>query len=299
MSIATAEAPTTQPHASGPRRARRARRTAPLPQFGRYLLLIVVACAAIGPLYWLFTAAVKPSVDIYRYPPVWLPTHLRWSNFSDAWHAAPLGRFFVNSVVVSLIGTALELVSALLCAYAFAFLRFPGKRVLFLVLLGAMMVPGHVTLLPNYLTIANLGWLNTYQGLIVPGLGSVFGTFLLRQHLLTLPHEILDAATVDGAGHLRILWRVVLPLSRPMLVTVGIITLVAKWNDFIWPLIVTNSDNMRTIPVGLLFLKSQEGYNNWGAIMAATVLVVLPMLVIFFFAQRQIIAGLTQGATKG
>ncbi|MGA8113886.1 MAG: carbohydrate ABC transporter permease [Actinocatenispora sp.] len=280
----------------GPTRGRRD--GGALPRVLRYALLIVVACVAIAPLYWLFTAAVKPSVDIYRYPPVWLPTHLRWANFTDAWHAAPLGRFFLNSVLVSLIGTVLELVSATLCAYAFAFLRFPAKRLLFVVLLGAMMVPGHVTLLPNYLTIADLGWLDTYQGLVVPGLGSVFGTFLLRQYMLTLPREILDAATVDGAGHLRTMLRVVLPLSRPMLVTVGIITLVAKWNDFIWPLIVTNSDNMRTIPVGLMFLKSQEGYNNWGAIMAATVLVILPILVVFFFAQRQIIAGLTQGATK-
>jgi multiple sugar transport system permease protein/sn-glycerol 3-phosphate transport system permease protein len=264
-----------------------------------HALLAVVGVVTIAPIYWLVTSAVKPTVDINRYPPVWLPLHLRWANFADAWHAAPLGRFLLNSFVVTVTGTVLELACAVLCAYAFAFLRFPGKRVLFLVLLGAMMVPGHVTLLPNYLTIASLGWVNTYQGLIVPGLGSVFGTFLLRQHMLTLPPEIMDAAKVDGAGHLRTMVRVVLPLSRPMIVTVAVITLVNKWNDFIWPLIVTNSDDMRTVPVGLLFLKSQEGYSNWGAIMAATVLVILPVLAVFFVAQRQIIAGLTQGAVKG
>jgi sn-glycerol 3-phosphate transport system permease protein len=264
-----------------------------------YLLLILVGLIAVAPLYWLAASALKPSVDIYRYPPIWIPTHLRWANFSDAWRAAPLGRFFLNSLLVSVLGTALELVFAILCAYAFAFLRFPAKRLLFLVLLGAMMVPGNVTLLPNYLTIADLGWVNSYQGLIVPGLGSVFGTFLLRQYMLTLPDAILDAARVDGAGHLRTLLKIVLPVSRPMVVTVAIVTLVTKWNEFIWPLIVTNSDNMRTVPVGLLQLKSQEGYNNWGAILAGTVLAVVPMLVVFFFAQRQLVAGLTQGATKG
>ena len=278
-----------------------ARRSGRAGRILRYVLLVVLACVVLGPIYWLVTSALKPTADIYTYPPTWLPNplHLRWANFADAWHAAPFGRFFLNSLVVTAIGTVGEMLCATLCAYAFAFLRFPFKKVLFGVLLGAMMVPGHVTLLPNYLTISDLGWINTYQGLIFPGLGSVFATFLLRQHMLTLPGEVLDAARVDGAGHLRTMFRVVLPLSRPMLVTAGVITLVAKWNDFIWPLIVTNSTNMRTVPIGLLFLKTQEGYNNWGAIMAATVLVIVPVLVVFFFAQRQIVAGLTQGATKG
>ncbi|GIH15784.1 carbohydrate ABC transporter permease [Rugosimonospora africana] len=285
----TVRTPTARPRRAGWPKSR-------LPM---YLVLIVVGLVFVGPLYWLAASALKPTVDIYRYPPIWVPFHLRWANFSDAWHAAPVGRFFVNSVLVSTVATAVELVFATLCAYAFAFLRFPAKRVLFLVLLGAMMVPGNVTLLPNYLTISDLGWVNTYQGLIVPGLGSVFGTFLLRQHMLTLPDAILDAARMDGASHLRTLVKIVLPVSRPMVVTVGIVTLVTKWNDFIWPLIVTNSNNMRTVPVGLLLLKSQEGYNNWGAILAGAVLAVVPVLVVFFFAQRHLVAGLTQGATKG
>jgi multiple sugar transport system permease protein/sn-glycerol 3-phosphate transport system permease protein len=161
------------------------------------------------------------------------------------------------------------------------------------------MVPGHVTLLPNYLTVSELGWINTYQGIVIPGVASAFGAFLLRQHMLTLPGELVEAARMDGAGHLRTLWSVVLPLSRPMLVTVGIVSLVSKWNDFIWPLIVTNTASMRTLPVGLLLLKNQEGYTNWGAVMAATMFVVAPVLVLFFLAQRHIVAGLTRGAVKG
>lgn len=272
--------------------AHRARR------IGLYALLVLVALIAGGPLYWLITSALKTNPQINSYPPHWFPTQLRWSNFSDAWNAAPFGRFFLNSLVVSVVGTAIELTAALLCAYAFVFLPFPGKRWLFMFLLGAMMVPGHVTLLPNFLTIAQLGWVNTWAGLIAPGLGSVFGTFLLRQHMMTLPAEVMDAARIDGAGHLRTLFRVVLPMSRPMVITVAIVVMVTKWNDFIWPLIVTSSDNMRTLPVGLLFLKNQETYANWGAILAGTVMVIVPVLVVFFIAQRYIIAGLTQGAGK-
>ncbi|MDW6064891.1 carbohydrate ABC transporter permease [Streptomyces sp. FXJ1.4098] len=267
-------------------------------RLGLYALLVLVALIAAGPLYWLASSALKTNPQIYAYPPHWVPTDLRWSNFTDAWNAAPFDRFFLNSLVVSVVGTAIELCSALLCAYAFVFLPFPGKKWLFLFLLGAMMVPGHVTLLPNFLTIAQLGWVNTWAGLIAPGLGSVFGTFLLRQHMLTLPKEVMDAARIDGAGHLRTLFRVVLPMSRPMVITVAIVIMVTKWNDFIWPLIVTSSADMRTLPVGLLFLRDQETYANWGAILAGTVMVILPVLIVFFIAQRYIIAGLTQGAGK-
>ncbi len=267
-------------------------------RLGLYVLLVLVALIAGGPLYWLVSSALKTNPEIYSYPPHWIPIHLRWSNFSDAWTAAPFGRFFLNSLIVSVVGTVIELCAALLCAYAFVFLPFPGKKGLFLFLLGAMMVPGHVTLLPNFLTIAQLGWVNSYQGLIAPGLGSVFGTFLLRQHMLTLPQEVTDAAKVDGAGHLRTLFRVVLPMSRPMVITVALVVMVGKWNDFIWPLIITSSSDMRTLPIGLLFLKNTETFANWGAILAGAVMVIVPVLVVFFFAQRYIIAGLTQGAGK-
>ena len=267
-------------------------------RFGLYVLLALVAIIAGGPLYWLLSSAVKTNPDIYSYPPQWFPTDLRWSNFSDAWTAAPFGRFFLNTLIVSVVGTAIELCAALMCAYAFVFLPFPGKKPLFFFLLGAMMVPGHVTLLPNFLTVAELGWVNSYAGLIAPGLGSVFGTFLLRQHMLTLPQEVTDAAKIDGAGHLRTLVRVVLPMSRPMVITVALVVMVGKWNDFIWPLIITSSDSMRTLPIGLLFLKNTETFTNWGAILAGAVMVIVPVLVVFFIAQRYIIAGLTQGAGK-
>jgi len=264
-----------------------------------YVLLIIVGLAAIIPVYWLISSSVKPSGEIFVFPPKWFPTAFHWENFVDAWHSAPFGRFYINSFVVTIVGSLLQICVAVLSSYAFVFLRFPRKNLIFGIFLGAMMVPGTVVLLPNYLTIANLGWVNSYAGLIAPGVGSVFAMFLLRQHLLTLPHEIIEAARVDGAGHLRTLWSIVLPISKPMVVTVMIVSLVEKWNDFIWPLIVTNTDSMRTLPVGLLMLKNDEGFTNWGAVMAATCFVVIPVLVVFFFAQKQIVAGLTQGATKG
>lgn len=272
-----------------------------LGRVGLYLLMILVGVVALVPIYWLLTSAVKfpDAIFDFQLPDGLFPTRWRFENFADAWNAAPFGRMYLNSIIVTVIGTALQICVAVLAAYGFSFLRFPAKGPLFLLMLGAMMVPGNVVLLPNYFTVAQLGWINTYPGLIVPGIGSVFAMFLLRQHMLTLPREVIEAATVDGASHGRILWSVVLPMSRPMVVTVVIISLVERWNDFIWPLVVTSTDSMRTLPIGLLQLKNLEGYTNWGAVMAGSVLVVVPVLVVFFFAQRQIVTGLTQGATKG
>lgn len=274
-------------------------RSRPAGRFMLYAALVVVTVVFLGPLYWLLSSTVKASGDIYRYPTNWLPTDLHFENFSQAWDAAPFGDFFINSLIVTVVGAAIKLFNATATAFAFTFLRFPFKRVLFLLILGTLMVPGNVTLLVNYLTASNLGWINTYAGIIIPSAGSAFGTFLLRQHMLTLPREVLEAARVDGAGHLRILWQIVIPMSRPMLVTVGIIAVVEVWNEFIWPLIITNTNDMRTLPIGLLFLKSEEGYNNWGAIMAGTTMVALPVLLLFLVTQRYIVAGLTSGAVKG
>ena len=235
-------------------------------------------------------------------PPVWVPSNPRWENFVDAWNAAPFDRFYINTIVTTLGGTGLELINATLTAYALAFLRFPKKNWVFLGLLLALMVPTQVTILPNYITLANVfgqSWINTYQGIILPGAAVAFGTFLLRQAFLGLPREVLDAARVDGCGHLRLLWDIVVPMSQPVLVTFGLISLVAKWNDYLWPLIITNTENMRTLTVGITYLFDQEGNTQWGVVMAAAIFVIVPLLLVYVFAQKYIIAGLTSGATKG
>ncbi|MGV9798558.1 carbohydrate ABC transporter permease [Mycobacterium sp. NPDC003449] len=264
-----------------------------------YAMLAVAAALFLIPMYWLFSSALKDESEIYQYPLQLVPSSLRWQNFGDAWNAAPFDHFLINSAITTVIGAAAKLAMACTTAYAFAFVRFPLKNVLFLLLLAAMMIPGNVTLIVNYLTVSELGWLNTYAGLIVPGIGSVFGTFLLRQHMLTIPREILEAAEVDGAGHWRRLVEIVLPMSRSGVITVGLLSIIDEWNSFIWPLIVTNTASMRTLPIGLFFLRNEEGVNNWGPIMAGTVFVLLPMLILFLFAQRFIVSGLTHGAIKG
>lgn len=260
--------------------------------------LILVGLVFLVPFYWMLSSAFKPEEEIYRWPLQWVPSALVFDHFERAWEAVPFGQFFVNSVVVTTVGSTLKVLLAVFGAYAFAFLRFPGKKWIFVAVLGALMVPGHVTLLVNYVTIGNLGLINTYAGIFLPGLASAFGTFLLRQHFMSLPKEVLEAAELDGCGHLRRLVHFVLPMSKPAIVTVALIAVIDEWNDFIWPLLVTNSLQARTLPIGLMFLKETEGVDQWGPIMAGTVIVMLPMLLLFPFAQRYIIAGLAGAAVR-
>jgi len=261
------------------------------------MLLAVVVIGA--PMYWMLTTAFKTNREIYSAPPTWIPVAPTLENFVIAWHAAPFGRFYVNSIVVTSVTALGKMLNAVFCGYAFAYLRFPKKNLLFILVLCALMIPEEVTILPNFLTVARLHWVNTYLGLIVPALGSAFGTFLMRQHFLSLPREVLEAAEVDGASHVQTLWRVVLPMSRPVLATLLLLTVVQRWNDFLWPLIVTNSSSMRTLPIGIFTLFQQEGTTVWGAVMAGALFVVLPVLILYLWAQRYIVEGIASGAVKG
>lgn len=264
-----------------------------------YALMLLMLLVMGLPIYWMFSAAFKENAEIYSQTVSWIPREPTLENFSRAWRAAPFGRYYLNTIITTVLGSGAEILLATTSAYAFAFLRFPRKDVIFLLLLAALMVPDQVTILPNYLTIARLGWIDTYQGIIVPGASVAYGTFLLRQSFLALPREVLDAANVDGAGHLRILWSIVIPLARPALVTFGLISIVAKWNNFLWPLIATNSQEMRVLPIGIYRLLDQEGTTQWGTIMAGTIFVVLPILIVFLWAQKHIVEGIAAGAVKG
>jgi sn-glycerol 3-phosphate transport system permease protein len=267
-----------------------------------YLAMLVAVVLVGTPIYWMIAGSLKTTQEIFTFPPQWIPQHPRWRNFPDAWHAAPFGRFYINSLIITSVGTTIKLLNAVFTAYALVFLRFPKKNLIFIVILAGLMVPEQVTILPNYVRLANIfghNWINTYQGLILPGAAIAFGTFLLRQSFLGLPHEVIDAARVDGCGHLRLLKDMVVPMSRPAIVTVTLLVAVAKWNEFLWPLIITNTDHMRPLTVGLTYLVNHEGNTQWGVVMAATIFVVVPLLVVFAFAQRLIIAGITAGATKG
>jgi sn-glycerol 3-phosphate transport system permease protein len=251
------------------------------------------------PVYWMIIGAFKNNAEIYRIPPTWLPLEPTFSNFGKAWRSAPFGRYYVNTIITTLFGSGFEIFFAVTSAYAFVFLRFPKKEWLFLFLLATLMVPGQVTILPNYLTVARLGWINTYQGIIVPGASVAYGTFLLRQYYRILPRDILDAARVDGAGHLRTLWEIVLPLAQPAIVSFALISVVAKWNDFLWPLLVTNTRDMRVLPIGIYWLRVEEGTIDWGVVMSGTLFVVVPVVIVFLYAQRYIVEGIAAGAVKG
>jgi sn-glycerol 3-phosphate transport system permease protein len=271
-----------------------------------YLAMAAVVLLIGLPVWWMLSGSLKTSQEIYTFPPDWIPRNPRWSNFADAWRSAPFDRFYLNSIITTIAGSALEVTNAALSAYALAYLRFPYKNVIFALLLAALMIPSQVTILPNYVffgaTVYDLlgeSWVNTYQAIVLPGASVAFGTFLLRQSFLGLPREVLDAAKVDGAGHLRTLWDVVLPMARPVLVTFGLISVVAKWNDYLWPLVITQTENMRTLTVGISSFFDMEGNTDWGVVMAATIFVIFPLLVVFVFVQRFIIEGLTAGATKG
>lgn len=251
------------------------------------------------PVYWMIIGAFKNTAEVYQIPPTWIPQTPTLANFSNAWRSAPFGQYYINTLITTIFGSGFEIFFAVTSAYAFVFLRFPKKDWLFLILLAALMVPGQVTILPNYLTIARLNWINTYQGIILPGASVAYGTFLLRQYYLTLPKDILDASKVDGAGHVRTLWSIVLPLAKPAIVSFGLLSVVGKWNDFLWPLIVTNTKDMRVLPIGIYWLLVEEGTIDWGVVMAGTLFVVLPVVLVFLYAQRYIVEGIAAGAVKG
>lgn len=268
------------------------------------LLCAVAAWAGVAllalPFFWLAISALKPLPDLFAYPPKWWPSEVQWSNFAVAWNAAPLGRFFVNSIVTGIVTTTLQIAFAALMAYAFCWLRVPGKSLLFLAVLATLMIPEEMKLVPNYLLLARLGWIDTYSALIVPPIAHAFPVFVLYQQFRVLPHDYVEAAQIDGAGHLRRLWMVVAPLSRPVVVATTLIAFLGRWNDYLWPLVVTNRIEMRTLPVGLAYLKQvqEQGIPHWNVVMAAAIICIAPMVTAYAFAQRHFVAGLTQGGLK-
>ncbi|HSM54894.1 MAG TPA: carbohydrate ABC transporter permease [Candidatus Sulfomarinibacteraceae bacterium] len=264
-----------------------------------FALLTIVAIILGLPFFWMIITALKPVHEVIIYPPRWLPQEIRLENFVDAWNAAPFGRFYINSIVTGVATTLLQVVFAAFMAYAFVFIRFPYKRFLFLLVLATMMVPLEMKLVPNYILLAKLDWINTYWALIIPPAAHAFPVFVLEQQFRTLPRDLIDAAKVDGASHFQILVRIVTPVSRPLLAAVGLVSFVGRWNDYLWPLIVTNEVTMRTLPIGLAYLQeTQEGSNRWNLLMAGTIFVIIPILILFIMTQKQFVEGITRGAVK-
>jgi sn-glycerol 3-phosphate transport system permease protein len=267
---------------------------------GGYVPLILATLVVFLPLLWMVLSSFKQPGEIITMDLKVLPESLNLENYQIAMTTVPFGQFFLNSTIVTVAGASVKVILAILTAYALVFVRFPFKNAIFMLILVALMVPPQVSILPNYILISGMGGKNTLWGIILPGLGTAFGTFLLRQHFLTLPSSILESAEIDGAGHWRRLWRIVVPISVPSIATVGLVTIVSEWNEYIWPLIITDRPETMTLPVGLTLLQNSESNaSGWGILMAGAVLVIVPILVIFAALQRYIVAGLTQGSVTG
>lgn len=264
-----------------------------------YLPILVALLVIVLPLVWMLSSSFKPLNEIVTLSPSLLPQEPTAANYETVADRVPLLRLLRNSVIVTAVGGFVKVLLAVTTAYALVFINVRGKNIIFLGILVALMVPAEVSMLPNYMTISALGGVNTLWGIILPGLGTAFGTFLMRQHFKALPIELFEAAELDGAGHLRKLWQIAVPVSTPAIATVALVTIVNEWNSFLWPLIITDRVDTMTLPVGLNLLRSiEDTTSSYGILMAGAVLVIVPMLIIFAALQRYIVAGLTQGAVK-
>lgn len=257
-----------------------------------HAVLLSGSVVMLVPFLWMLSTSLKAPGQVFTAPPQWIPRPVVWQNYLEAVSIMPFGRFFLNSLIQSSGVTVLQLLTSSLAAFAFARLRFRGRDTLFLLYLATLMIPFPVTLIPNFIVIRFLGWVDTFRALILPPSFSPFSTFLLRQFFLTIPLDLDDAARIDGASSFDIWWRIALPLSKPALATLAIFTFMGQWNDFLWPLVVTNSLEMRTLPVGLSSFQSRYAI-QWHLLMAGSTIALLPVLVLFVVGQRYFIQGIT------
>lgn len=261
--------------------------------------LMFGAIIMILPLYWMVATSLKSYPETLAYPPKFIPSVPQWINYVDAWHSQTyFARYFYNSFYVTIVTMVTEVVMTIFASYAFARMKFLGKNILFALFLSTMMIPGEVLLVPNFITITKLNWYDTYAAMIVPFTVSVFAIFLLRQHFLQIPFELQEAAYLDGAGHTRFLFQIMIPLSRPPIATIALLKFIGSWNAFLWPLLVTQSAQLRTVPIGLMSLMQDEGlkYHIW---MAAATLAMIPVLVVFLAAQKQFLESVAKSGLKG
>lgn len=264
------------------------------------IFLIGTGLLVAMPIFLAVFTSFKLPNDITNYPPTLLPDVWTFENYVTAWTSKPFFRFFLNSIIQTGVIVLFQVLFSILAAYAFAVLEFPGRDVLFYVILASLMVPFQLTFIPNFILISNWGWANTYMGLTVPFLASAFGVFLLRQFFLSVPKDFHDSATIDGASSWTYLWKILVPLSKGAISAFAIFAFISAWSQYLWPLIITNDENMRTIQIAIrFFLFDQERGADWGAIMAAAVIALIPTLAIFLIAQKQLVKGIAMTGLKG
>lgn len=263
-----------------------------------HAILVAGILVVVGPFLWMLLSSVKPEGEIRRIPPTWWPQTFTLDNYDQLLSRLDFPLFFGNSLLVAAVVTLGNLVFCSALGYALAKLRFPGRRALFAIVLGTLMVPAMVTFVPQFVLVSNMGLVNTYAGLVLPFLATPFGVFLMRQYLLSIPDELVEAARVDGAGELRIFVRIVLPLCRPALATLGILTFLASWNNFLWPLVVATTEDKYTLPVALALYSVGQNRIEFGLVLAGAVVVLLPVLVVFVLLQRHFLRGIATTGLK-
>lgn len=264
-----------------------------------YVAMMLVVALVAGPLLFVLFTSFKDQPDIYSRPTTWWPPRWHPQNYRTATEQIPFWKYLRNSLIITSVLAAVKFTLGVLSAFGLVFVRFPGKSAVFLLIIAALMVPNQITVISNYALISQMGLRNTFPGIILPLAGVAFGTFLMRNHFLSLPSEIIEAARMDGVRWWQLLLRVVLPMSGPTMVAFGMITVVNEWNEYLWPFLMSDDESVAPLPVGLTFLQQAEGVTNWGPVMAVTLLAMLPILLIFVVLQRQMIKGLTSGAVKG
>lgn len=262
-----------------------------------YLVLIVGAFVMILPFLWMVSTSLKTSGATMVFPPEFIPKEPIIENYQKVAEIFPMMRFLGNSIFVAVLTTVGQIIFSSMAAYAFARMHFKGRDKLFLLFLATMMVPTQVTMIPQFILMANFGWLDSYQALIIPSMFGVFGTFLMRQAMLSIPRELEEAAFMDGANHFQVFFKVCLPLVKPTIATLGIFTFMASWNNFLWPLIVISTRDLATLPLGLSLLQGRWG-TDWGLMMAGVVISVIPILAVYLFAQKYFIQGMTMSGMK-
>lgn len=271
--------------------------TSSLTGFALHLLLFAGAIIMLLPFLWMVSSSLKDASQVFRLPPQWIPNPVVWENYKVAWESVPLGQYYWNSLVVCGLTTLGQVGTCILAAYVFARLDFPGKDIIFLAILATMMIPEQVKMIPTFIILKTLNWIDTYNGLIVPALVHPFGIFMLRQFFLSIPQELEDAARMDGCSRLGILFRIILPLSKAPISALGVFVFLWQWNSFLWPLIVLNSKEKYTLQIGLAMLRGDLG-TEWALHMAATAMGTLPLILLFLIAQKQFVTGITLTGLK-
>ena len=266
--------------------------------FLKYMALVLFAIITLFPFYWMIASSLKTSFEVIQVPPSLLPKSLKFENYTIAFKMAPFVRYSINTIIVTVLSIISTVIIAILSAFAFANLEFKGRDLMFAIFLASMMIPGEVLIVTNFKTISNLGWIDTYRALFVPYMANVLYIYMLREFFLTVPKQLYYAAKVDGAGDWKFLWSILVPIAKPSIITICILVGINSWNAFLWPLLVTNSVEMRLVANGLTAFQSDAG-NSYELLMAASTIITLPIVLVYIFLHKKIMSGISIGGIKG